>query len=155
MANRKKDITKNVEAILGRELGVGELERITFVQAVATYDRLPGITVLQNQLILQPNQCHEAPLLDVTGIGLTDNDGRRTFRLRSFLCSVTEKFTFPMNCVATPLSLTPCFVTLNHTLINNGEDVEIQIFTWDAAGAPAPRVSFDWRCRVELQQIIT
>ena len=155
MATKKKDVTPHVEAILGRKLGVGELERITFIQAVATFDRLSGTTVKQNQLILQPNLCNDALLLDVTGIGITDNEGKRTLRLRGFLCDVGERFNFPMNCVATPLSLTPVFVTLNHTLVNNGDDVEMQFFTWDAAGAPAPRVSFDWRCRVELQQIIS
>jgi hypothetical protein len=40
-----------------------------------------------------------------------------------------------------------------HTLVNNGTDVEITVFSWDANGAPTPGVTFNWRCRVEHPQI--
>ena len=36
-----------------------------------------------------------------------------------------------MNCVATPLSLTPVFVTVNHTLVNGGEDVEVRFINFE------------------------
>ena len=49
-------------------------------------------------------------------------------------------FDQPINVVATPLSSTPCFVTLNHALVNVEDDLEIQAWSWDSDGNPAPGV---------------
>jgi hypothetical protein len=46
------------------------------------------------------------------------------------------------------------FLTLVHSLVDNGADVEIKVSTWDANGVAAPNVSFDWRCRVPLLDLI-
>jgi hypothetical protein len=56
--------------------------------------------------------------------------------------------------LATPFSTKPVFVTVIHSLINNGTDVEIRVFSWDANGNAAPNISFNWRCRLELPIII-
>jgi hypothetical protein len=53
----------------------------------------------------------------------------------------------PVNVVATPNSSDPFFLTIQHSLIGLA-DVEIKVWTWDANGAAAPGVPFDWRCRV-------
>jgi hypothetical protein len=45
-------------------------------------------------------------------------------------------------------------VTTTHALVDNGNDVQITVFAWNAGGAAAPNVSFDWRCRVVSNQII-
>jgi hypothetical protein len=153
MATKPADVQKNLEAILGEKLPQGAVQRIKLMQAVASSTISDGFTTLRNILILRPNQCYQSRLLDVSGIANTGTDGTARFRLTAFLCQ-GGPFAPPINVVATPLSLTPCFLTLNHTLVNNGDDVEIQVFTWNADGAPAPLVSFDWRCRVELPQIV-
>jgi hypothetical protein len=49
---------------------------------------------------------------------------------------------------------TPCFLTLVHSVVKNGADVEIKVATWDAGGAAAPDVTFNWRCRVAVTHLI-
>ena len=61
--------------------------------------------------------------------------------------------------LVTPRSDSPCYATMEHTLINVnqglGSDVQITVSVWDATGAPAPNVTFDWRCRVgAVDQVI-
>jgi hypothetical protein len=153
---KKADIQKHLEAILGYELPGEAAERITLVQAVASSTVSDNAsTTLRHLIVARPNRCYGTRLLDVGGFWFTGNDGKSTFRLTDFICHTGERFGRPINVVATPLSSTPCFLTLNHTLVDNGADVQIEVWSWDAAGAPAPAVSFDWRCRVELPIIIT
>jgi hypothetical protein len=150
----KPEIRKHLEAILGYKLPAGAAERIDFVQAVASSTVSDGFTTLRNLIVPRPNRCYQARLLDVSGIATTGNDGKSRFRLTDFLCHTGETFGEPINVVATPLSSTPCFLTVIHSLVNDGADVEIQVSTWDASGTAAPTVSFDWRCRVELKTVI-
>lgn len=152
---RKPKPEKDVEAVAGDKLTLTAAERITLVRPVASSTISDGSTTLRSLFVGFPNRCVSSKLLDVTGIAASGSDGKIRFRLTSFLCPEGNfRFGFPINVVATPLSTTPRFLTLVHTLVNNGADVEIEVSTWDAAGAPAPNVSFDWRCRVELVNII-
>jgi hypothetical protein len=152
---KKPEPPKNVEAVDGDKLALTAAERITLVRPVASSTISDGTTTLRSLIVAFPNRCIPSKLLDVTGIAASGSDGKSRFRLTSFLCPEGNfRFGFPINVVATPLSATPCFLTLVHTLVNNGADVEIQVSTWDADGAAAPNVSFDWRCRVELVNIL-
>ncbi len=150
----KPDIQKHLEAILGHGLPPDAVERIKFIQAVASSTVADNGTItLQDLIIVRPNRCYGSRLLDVSGFAFTGADGKVSFRLTSFICDPGGLFGAPINVVATPLSTTPCFVTVRHVLMNTpqpGSDVEIQVSSWNAAGAPAPLVTFDWRCRVEL-----
>jgi len=148
---RHPDIEKHLEAILGYKLPANAVERINFVQAVASRTISFGWTTWKNLIVPRPNQCPDAKLLDVSGLATTGTDGKSRFRLTDFMCHTGEPFREPINVVATPLSSAPCFLTVLYTLMNNGADVEIQVSTWDAGGTPAPTVAFDWRCRVELE----
>jgi hypothetical protein len=145
----------DVEEVEGQTARLTAAERLTLVRPVASSTISDGTTTLRSLIVGFPNLCVPSKLLDVTGIASSGADGKGRFRLTSFLCPAGNfRFGFPINVVATPLSTTPCFLTLVHTLVNNGADVEIEVSTWDAAGAPAPNVSFDWRCRVELVNVI-
>jgi hypothetical protein len=84
----------------------------------------------------------------------TGSNGKTTFKLTNFICTQRELFNNPINVVATPLSSKPFFLTVKQALLNNGANVEITVFAWDANGVPAPGVTFNWRCRVELPIII-
>lgn len=152
---RKPDANKALEDLLGQKLSPDAAKLINLFQAVASYTRTPGTTTKRNVLILRPNVCYLADLLDVSGFAITGTDGTSTFWLTNFICHSGERFNQPINVVATPFSSTPCFVTMTHSLVNNGDDVEIKVASWDPGGAPAPQVAFNWRCRVELQVIIT
>ncbi len=145
------DIKKQLEAIFGYELGADAVQFINLLQSVASSTISDGSTTQKNLIVARPNHCYQARLLDVSGFAITGSDGKSLFRLTDFLCPAgDERFFQPINVVATPLSSTPFFLTIMHSLFNNGADVEIRVFTWDANGAAAPNVSFNWRCRVEL-----
>ena len=164
MAN-KPDTKKHLEAILGHKLTDDEVQLIRFVFPVAAHTLTTDentFTTLRNLFFPSPNECRAARLLDISGIATTDNNGQRVFKLSEFICHSSRpgenRFQQPINVVATPRSTTPCFLTVTHSLVNTngleGVDVEIKVFMWDANGAPAPNVSFDWRCRVDIPNII-
>jgi hypothetical protein len=167
----KPDIKKPLEAIVGHKLNTEALQFINLIESVASSNiTLDGSITKRNLLLVSPNECSPSRLLDVSGHATSGSDGKSLFRLNSFLCPFggvgpidtsdgtvplppplpPPKFSQPINVVASPLSSTPCFLTLVHSLVDNGADVEIKVSTWDANGVAAPHVSFDWRCRVPL-----
>lgn len=96
-------------------------------------------------------------ILDVSSRSSTGVDGRAVFLLTSFTCLGdvgNPSFAEPVSLVVTPNAATPCYATMTHRLIPNPgspgafQDLEITVFTWDADGAAAPNVSFEWRCRL-------
>jgi hypothetical protein len=101
--------------------------------------------------------CAVIELLDISGFSVVPDTGNTTLRIRSLLCpDDRDRFAYdpPVNIVATPVSATPLFTTVMHSLIVNqfniATDVEIHIFAWQTNGAPAPHVTVDWRCRVPV-----
>ena len=168
----KPDLKKQLEAIVGHTLTSEELQTINLIQSVATSNIiLDGSITRRSIIFFGPNACVQSRLLEVSGFATTGSDGKAVFRLNSFLCPFGgvgpvippsgaaaalpfAKYSQPVNVVATPLSSSPFFLTLGRSLVDNGADVEIKVSTWDADGAAAPNVSFDWRCRVPLLDII-
>lgn len=161
----KPDTKKHLEAILGHKLSEDAVQLIQLVQPVASHTLTADentFTTLKNLLIPRPNECRQARLMDISGFAVTGSNGQSVLRLSDFICHpsppAANKFQQPINVVATPRSATPCFLTVTHSLVNtaslNAVDVEIKVFTWDANGAPAPNVAFDWRCRVDIPNII-
>lgn len=158
----KSEIKNALEAAIGHTLPEEVLELIDLLSPVASYNRTdkPGENwVTRKSLIANlPNQCDDVDLLDLSGWWMTGSDGKTRFRLTDFMCDKGAPFTYPINVVVTPISSKPYFATVLHSLVKNdaGEviDVEIQVSTWDANGAAAPNISFDWRCRVPIQKFI-
>ena len=148
------DSKKQVEAILGEKLGDDAVQLIQFIQPVALSTRSSSITTYKHSLIARPAVCYQNNALDVSGFATTASNGQSVFRLSNFICPSGEVYNNPINVVATPFSSKPFFLTVMHSLVNNGLDVEIKVCAWDANGAAAPNVSFNWRCRVELPIII-
>jgi hypothetical protein len=167
----KPDLKKQLEAIVGYKINTEALQFVDLIQSVATSDESGGSITQISLIVVRPNECRSSRLLDVSGFATSGSDGKILFRLNHFLCPFggvlpptldpnapatlpRPKYSQPINVVATPLSSTPCFLTLVHSLVGNGADVEIKVSTWDANGVVAPNVSFDWRCRVPLLDII-
>jgi hypothetical protein len=150
----KSDMKNQLEAILGYKVGDDTMQFIKLVQSVASSTVSDGSTTQKSLLIARPNSCYRTRLLDVSGFWITGPNGKSVFRLTDFICHTGEVFSQPINVVATPLGSTPFFLTVIHALVNNGADVEITVSAWDAGGAAAPNVWFDWRCRVEMPIII-
>jgi hypothetical protein len=146
----KTDTTKQLESMLGLPAGDRATKlRPDFWSPVCTYDfeDQTGFVTWMNLIVALPKHCDPVSLLDVTGSGFTGDDGKRVFRLSWFIC-LQNQLLQPANVVATPQSASPCYLTILHTLVDNAMDLEITVSTWDAGGAPAPGVGFDWRCRV-------
>jgi hypothetical protein len=146
----KLENKKQMEAILGEKISDDAIQLIKTRVPVAIYTKTPGITTHRHQLAALPNVCYANDVMDVSGFAVTGNNGQRVFKLSEFICSSGKDYNHPINVVATPYSAKPFFLTVQHSLLNNGEDVEITVFAWDANGAPAPEVYFNWRCRVEI-----
>ena len=123
--------------------------RVSLWYPAATHSYSTDSYVTWRSPVEAHKQCDASDLLDVTGFWATGSYGRATLLLSEFACLPRDiSFALPINVVATPNSADPVFLTIQHSLINSSADVEIKVRTWDANGAAAPRVSFDWRCRV-------
>lgn len=148
---KKPDTKKHLEALLGYELSEDAAQLINPFLLVALTTVQRGGTTARPLTDVAPNRCDQSVIADVSGIARTGSNGQSQFRLTDFLCPATSlRFSHPLHVVATPLSSTPCFLTLLHSIVSNGADVEIKVFSWDADGVAAPNVIFDWRCRVTL-----
>ncbi|PYJ44810.1 MAG: hypothetical protein DME50_17315 [Verrucomicrobia bacterium] len=150
------NIKKELEAFTGHKIDFSAEQLIKVLRyPIGAYDYTDGSAAWRSIIIFPGKSCSDATLLDVSGVSFTEADGTRAFLLSDFVClPQLRSLAEPINVLATARSTTPFFVTTAHALVNNGTDVQITIFAWDAKGAPAPNVTFDWRCRVVSNQII-
>jgi hypothetical protein len=165
-----RELKDKLEAALGQELAVEAVQRPGFWRMpVASYNVGSwddnSHTTYRSLILVTPNTCAITPLLDVSGWGLTGADGKSTFRLIDYTCLGSRPwpppdttlarpgYTLqpPISFVATPNSSAPCFLTTQHSFVNDQTDVEITVFAWDPNGAAAPDIGFDWRCRVVFE----
>lgn len=152
-------VKKQLEAIAEKKLDVTE-EQVKFLRwPVGAHDVTDG-TVLWKGLF-HGQTCVPSPLLDGSGVSSSGASGQVTFLLSSFVClPLVRSLAEPVNLLATARSANPFFVTLTHKMVadpnspQSFNDVEITAYVWDANGAPAPGVAFDWRCRVVSYPII-
>jgi hypothetical protein len=152
----KSGAKARLEALAGYDIDEATAQSKSWWMPVGAYSFSDGLVTWRNIIRFLPKSCNDARLLDVSGVSSTGSDGKRVFRLSEFVCFGTiNSLAEPINVVATPLANAPGFLTAQHQLIPaTVDDVEITIFTWDASGAPAPNVVFDWRCRVVSNVII-
>ena len=163
MASSKKetvDIKAALEAFAGNEIDATKeqieerIKKLTF--PYSTYAFTPsGEVVSRNIVIFAPRSCVGSELLDVSASATTGSTGSVTLLINDYICpnDVGRVYSEPVNIVATPISTTPVCVTVTHTLVVTppatwATNVQINIFAWDAKGAPAPNVTVYWRCRV-------
>jgi len=100
-----------------------------------------------------PARCFDSGSLDLGGQAVTDNAGRFTWKLSSFVCKADRgNYAAPATFVTTAMSSSPIFLTTQTLSI--GSDLVIDVFSWDTNGAPAPNVRFAWRCWVPTQSIV-
>ena len=147
------EVKKHLEALTGHKIDVNEEQLLKLFYPVGNYLVEEGTTAWRS-LLFPRMSCSPANLLDVTGLSATDATGVATFKLSSFMCPENISFVEPINVVATPRSTSPFFVTQTHELIENGNDIQITVYAWNANGAAAPNVSFDWRCQTPFNYVI-
>lgn len=146
------ELKKQLEEALGHKVALDMVQKLNFWAPVSTWVITTPDSHVQWQNLLvgifKP-YCVAQNTLDVASGGTTGSDGKSVFRLRAFVCiDPRDSFAAPVNVVATPNSADPFFLTVQHSLVNGGEDVEITVSVWDPTGAPAQGIAFDWRCRV-------
>ncbi len=182
MASSKKetaaavDVKAALEAFAGHEIDATTQQieqRIrSLVVPFSTYSFTPAATgtvdedntgevVSRNIIIFAPPVCATSELLDVSGVSVTSATGNVTLLIKNFLCPNEDGrfYSEPVNIVATPVSASPFFLTVTHSLViapplTSATNVQINIFAWDVKGAPAPNVVVNWRCRVPTSTII-
>lgn len=119
-----------------------------------------GTIAIYNLLIGRSN-CGERKILDVSGVGVTGNDGVATFNLSDFHCYFPPpsadpgswEVSLPINVVATPRGVDPTYLTAEAEVgidnpLPHAFDIAIAIYSWRPNGRPRKSVRFDWRCRV-------
>lgn len=169
------DIKAALEAFAGHEIDASpqEIEQQLRFLAIpfSTYSFMPpgtgesgdniGQVVSRSILVIIPPSCATSELLDVSGVSTTSGAGSVTLLITNFLCPNENGriYNEPVNIVATAASATPVFLTVTHSLVitppnTSATNVQINIFSWDANGAPAPNVTVNWRCRVPTFPII-
>lgn len=108
--------------------------------------------------------CSARRLLDVAGYATTLQNGEVEISLNAFHClarppQAGENFLGyeqPINVVATPRGDQPAFLAVR-TRIDTSTvpaDVKITVAAWDAGGAPAGGLSFNWRCLIPIIEIV-
>jgi hypothetical protein len=156
-------IKQQIETIVGHEIDPGVERLIKFYYPVGSYTGfgqvLPqSVHACWRRIYPFPNKVCSVPeggLLEATGVSSTLADGKRVFQVSDVVCPQGASFGFgePINVVATPLAESRTFLTMTYWLIQQGPDpsihpdIQITVFAWNANGAPAPNVGFDWRCR--------
>ena len=121
-----------------------------------------GQVVSRNVIILHlPPVCDGRELLDVSGVTSTLSTGNRTLLIKDLLCpkEFGRFFLEPVITVATPASATPSLLTITHSLVfdpslHGNANVQINIFSWNIDGTPAPNVPVNFRCRVPTSPIL-
>jgi hypothetical protein len=155
---KERNLKNHIEALLGPEI---ELET-KLVVPIATQtlqrgkltSRRVNVVIAENlDTVGSPSDiCAFFNILDVSGTGVTGQDGTAELKLSNFLCrdDFPDAFTSPAIVVATSRAQSPILVTARASVTSNERDVKIEVETWDTSGSPAPRQSFNWSCRVPI-----
>ncbi len=154
MATKTENKREHLEGLLGEKLTDEALAAIQVWVDTSIVTNTESRTVQKNTIANFPNRCSANRVIDVSGFATTGPNGQFTFKLTDFLCPAHEIYSYPINVLATPVSSKPFFLTVQHSILNNGADVTITVFAWKPNGTPAPGVTFNWRCRVENPLII-
>jgi hypothetical protein len=159
-AHLLKELRRQLNELAGRQIEASDEHLLHFIFPIASSSVDDQGSVTFERIIFPGKTCSQMQLLDVAGTSTTGDDGRRVFLLSDFLCSTVNSFAAPVNLLATPRSTNPCYATTTLTLVpdpalpNAFKDVQITLFTWGSAGAPAPGVNVDWRCRLVQFNIV-
>jgi hypothetical protein len=156
-AAKAADIKEQLEAIVGHKIDVSEQQLAKFSYPVGLFSYWYGLAVSKTVFPFPRTFCSfQQIVLDASGVSSTQADGKRVFLLSEFVCDL-YRFRIghvePINVVATPRVERPVFLTMTYAPVPPEPqvtfipDVQITVFAWEANGAPAPNVEFDWRCR--------
>jgi hypothetical protein len=160
MPDKKTDVRDELKDALGKipEGAIIDRNEIAIQWPIAIYSIEASTTTILNLFL--GKRCVSSKMLDVSGGGLTDANGKATIRLKDVTClfgppQAGENFlvaSAPINVVATPRTQVATHLTVRATLVTADRDAQIEVFGWDAQGQPAGQTPFYWRCTVALQE---
>jgi hypothetical protein len=150
---------------LAKEIGILPTEVVRFQFPIGAYMRwddkndLRGVVATRKIGLAPPapppaNVCELTRLLDLMGFSRTGNDGSVIVHVREFVCWDEWKIGSEDQVwvVATARSTEPAFLTHVVQVPQVGPqptpitlDLQLRVFSWDAAGQPKPNVPFTWR----------
>lgn len=91
--------------------------------------------------------CYIGDSLDLGGKAQTGTDGKVSWKLSNFICGPgPAKLDEPVSFVATARANHPIIITSD--IVKTGGDLEIDVYSWELSGEPAPETRFSWRCWV-------
>ena len=125
----------NLDLVLRNSLYVGQDVKVHEV------DQTPK---LSESLGTSTANCFNSGGLDVGGKAVTDGAGKVTLYLSTFVCLPSLKTAEPVSFVATARSKNPVIMT--YTTVSTGDDLVLEVYSWDTSGNPAPGIDFSWRC---------
>ncbi|MGW9184873.1 hypothetical protein [Agromyces sp. NPDC055661] len=160
MPDKEVDAREQLKAALGAipEGAIVDRGEILIQWPIAISSITDSTTTIQNLLL--GKRCVRSRMLDVSGGGVTDANGKATIRLKDVTClfappQAGENFlvaSAPINVVATPRAQSAIHATVRASLVNADRDAQIEVFTWDAQGQPVGGAPFYWRCTVALEE---
>lgn len=162
MPDKKTDVREQLRDAIGNipEGAIIDSNEIAIQWPIAIYSIEESTTTIQNLIL--GKRCVRSRMLDVSGGGVTDANGKATIRLKDATClfappQAGQNFlvaSAPINVVATPRTQVATHLTVRATLVSADRDAQIEVFGWDAQGQPAARAPFYWRCTVALQEVV-
>lgn len=97
--------------------------------------------------------CFAGQSMDIGGKAATGADGKMRWKLSNYICDLGQIIIEePIAFVATARSTTPVVMTTN--TISVGNDLEIDVFSWDQSGNPSPGKRYSWRCWFNFPPVI-
>jgi hypothetical protein len=153
---RLAGLRRHLESVSGQQINVSDEQLIEFITPVSLSSAENDTVLLSGSSPLPETVCLAAGELggnvwDVSSSSSTDANGECTLLLSDFLCTPISPGD-PISLVVTPNTPTPCYATMTRTVIGTSTypftDLQIIVRTWHANGHPAPKISFDWRCRL-------
>jgi hypothetical protein len=153
-----EELKKQLEALVGHPLDISPDLLIRFRYPAGSFAYLgfdENAQASWRNIFFPGKFCIQATLLEACGASATGADGKRVFLLSDVVCfAQVNQLSDPVNVVVTPRSDTPFYTTVTYSFVNTNSDLQITVFAWDTAGAPAANVGFDWRCRVVSVPVI-
>jgi hypothetical protein len=97
--------------------------------------------------------CFAGQAMDIGGKSITGSDGKMRWTLKDYICEDPLMFIEePVAFVATPRAAGPVMMT--STTVSTGNDLVIDVFSWNTNGTPAASTRFSWRCWFNFPQVI-
>ena len=152
---------KGLETLVGQKIEFPD--EITTRWTVSTYETTSGYVTSKEFRHTGEQRifCYETPMLQVNGTVSTNHDGEAKMTLSDHICSFVQGpasrilYHGPLNFLVTPSSLQPSMFSAMARIIENGNDIEMSINSWDKNNKPLPHISFYWQLKSRYSEEIS